>query len=133
MWPMPAVRLKTKLVIAITLMVVAIVATLATLYISEVVHQRVQEASDVSHNVGLQLLSVARGAFQVDLSNSKIDLNDPKQVETAWQEMLQTDWVVNSLLESALGDSRLIYDAAITDANGLAVLHTNQAFVGKPV
>ena len=40
---MPALSLKTKLVFAITAMVVAIVATLSTLYISEVVHQRVQE------------------------------------------------------------------------------------------
>ena len=37
---MPALSLKTKLVFAITAMVVAIVATLATLYISEVVRQQ---------------------------------------------------------------------------------------------
>ena len=40
---MPALSLKTKLVFAITAMVVAIVATLSTLYISEVVHQRIHE------------------------------------------------------------------------------------------
>ena len=40
---MPALSLKTKLVFAITAMVVAIVATLSTLYISEVVRQRIQE------------------------------------------------------------------------------------------
>ncbi len=130
---MPALRLKTKLVFAITLMVVAIVAVLATLYISEVVQQRLQEASDISHNIGLELISVARGAFQVDLTSSKIDLNDPKQVEQAWQEVLQTDWVVNALLESALGDSRLIYDAAITDTKGQTILHTSPSLLGRPV
>src|SRR5882724_6977299 len=130
---MPALRLKTKLVFAITLMVVAIVAVLATLYISEVVQQRLQEAADISHNAGLQLFAVARGAFQVDLSSSKIDPNNLKQVEAAWQEVLQTDWVVNALLESATGDSRLIYDAAITDTSGQTILHTNPALLGKPV
>ena len=65
---MPALRLKTKLVFAITAMVVVIVATLSALYISEVVRQRIQEAYDVSHNIGQQLYSVSKGAFSVDLS-----------------------------------------------------------------
>ncbi len=43
---MPALRLKTKLVFAITAMVVVIVATLCALYISEVVHQRIHEVYD---------------------------------------------------------------------------------------
>jgi PAS domain S-box-containing protein len=123
---MPALRLKTKLVFAITAMVVVIVAALAALYISEVVHQRIQEAADLSHNIALQLYSVSRGAFQVDLSGSKkVNLNDPAQIEQAWQEILQTDWVVNSLLESTTGYSKTIYDAAIVDPKGMAILHSS--------
>ena len=128
---MPALRLKTKLVFAITAMVVVIVATLSALYISEVVRQRIQEAADVSTNIGLQLYSVSKGAFQVDLTSTKVDPNDPLQVELAWQEVLQTDWVINALLESATGDSKLIYDAAIVDSKGVAVLHTNPILLGK--
>ncbi len=38
-WPaMPALRLKTKLVVAITAMVVVIVLTLAAVHISDMVH-----------------------------------------------------------------------------------------------
>jgi signal transduction histidine kinase len=128
---MPTLRLKTKLVFAITGMVVAIVATLSTLYITEFVHQRIQEAYEVSHNIGLQLYSVSKGAFAVDLSSTKLDPNDPAQVELAWQEILQTDWEINALLDSVSGDTRLIYDAAIVDARGKAVLHTNALLLGK--
>jgi len=130
---MPALSLKTKLVFAITAMVVAIVAALSTLYITELVRQRIQAAADVSHNISLELLSVSHGAFQADLSSSKIDVNDPQQLEEAWQEMLQTDWVVNALLDSVSGDSRLIYDAAIVDTKGVAILHTNSSLLGKVV
>ena len=130
---MPALRLKTKLVFAITAMVVAIVATLSALYISEVVRQRIQEAADVSHNIGLQLYSVSKGAFQTDLGSTKVDPNDPLQVELAWQEILQTDSVINALLESAYGDSKLIYDATIVDAKGVAILHTSPLLLGKLV
>jgi PAS domain S-box-containing protein len=130
---MPALRLKTKLVFAITAMVVVIVAALAALYVAEVVRQRIQEAADVSHNIGRQLYSVSRGAFTVDLRSYKVDLNDPVKVEQVWEDVLQTDWVVNALLDSVSGDSKLIYDAAIVDTKGVAILHTNSGLPGHVV
>src|SRR5579864_7091773 len=117
---MPTLRLKTKLVIAITGMVVAIVATLSTLYISEVVHQRIQEVYAVADVTKLHIFAVSRPALAVDLSSSKIDLNDPKQLEGAVQDLLQYDSSMSALLESATGDSPNILDACIVDAKGLA-------------
>ena len=130
---MPALRLKTKLVFAITAMVVAIVATLAGLYISEVVKQRIQETYDVAILVGNQIFAVARPSLEVDLTSTRIDLNDPKQVDDKVQYELQTDLSVNSLLDSVLGFSPAIQDASISSATGQALLHTNPAFVGQPV
>jgi PAS domain S-box-containing protein len=124
---MPALRLKTKLVFAITAMVVAIVATLSTLYISEVVHQRIHEVYQVADVIKLHVFAVSKPALGVDLSSSKVDLNDPKQVEAAVQELLQYDTGIAALLESVTGDSPNILDACIVDANGLALLHTNPA------
>lgn len=124
---MPALSLKTKLVFAITAMVVAIVATLATLYISEVVHQRVQEVSSIADVIKLHIFAVAKPALGVDLSSTKIDLNDPEKVEAAMQDLLQSDPVIASLLESVTGDSPNILDASIVDSKGLALLHTNSA------
>jgi hypothetical protein len=40
----------------------------------------------------------------VDLSSSKIDLNDPKQVEAAVQELLQYDTGITAL--AGIGDRR---------------------------
>jgi len=124
---MPALRLKTKLVLAITAMVVAIVATLSTLYISEVVHQRIQEVSSIADVIKLHMFAVARPALTVDLSATKVDMNDPQKVEAAMEDLLQSDTVVTSLLESVTGDSPNILDACIVDTNGLALLHTTAA------
>src|ERR1041385_943731 len=121
---MPALSLKTKLVFAITGMVVAIVATLATLYISEVVRQRVQEVASIADVIKFHIFAVAKPALGVDLSSTKIDLNNPEQVEVAMQDLLQTDPVITSLLESVTGDSQNILDASIVDSKGLALLHT---------
>ncbi|HEY1940412.1 MAG TPA: ATP-binding protein [Candidatus Angelobacter sp.] len=130
---MPALRLKTKLVIAITAMVVAIVATLSTLYISEVVHQRIQEVYSIADLIKLHVFAVSKPVLGVDLSSSKVDINDPKQVEAAVQELLQDDTSITSLLESVTGDSPNILDACIVSADGLALLHTNPALQGTVV
>ena len=129
---MPALRLKTKLVVAITGMVVAIVATLATLYISEVVHQRVQEVYSVASVLGDQIFAIAKPVYDVDLSNQRIDLNDPKQVEESIQELLQTDTSIGSLLDAVSSEPNIL-DASIVDADGLALLHTNPALQGTIV
>ena len=130
---MPALSLKTKMVLSITAMVVAIVATLATLYISEVVHQRIHEVYQVAEVIKLHVFAVSKPAMGVDLSSSKVDLNDPRQVEEAVQELLQGDTGIAALLESVTGDSPNILDVSIVDANGLALLHTNPALQGTIV
>jgi PAS domain S-box-containing protein len=130
---MPALRLKTKLVFAITAMVVAIVATLAGLYISEVVKQRIQETYDVADMVANQIFAVARPSLEVDLTSTRIDLNDPRQVDAKVQYELQTDLSLNSLLDSVLAFSPALQDASISNASGQALLHTNPALVDQPV
>jgi PAS domain S-box-containing protein len=124
---MPALSLKTKLVLSITAMVVAIVATLSTLYISEVVHQRIQEVASMADVIKLHMFAVARPALTVDLSATKVDMNDPQKVEATMEDLLQSDTVVTSLLESVTGDSQNILDACIVDASGMALLHTTAA------
>src|SRR6516162_4679125 len=109
---MPALRLKTKLVIAITGMVAAIVATIAGFHVAEVVRQRIGEAYNTSQLTAHQIFSVARGALEADLSSTKIDLNDPAQVAAQTEDLLQTDYELNSLLDSAVGNSPDIYDVA---------------------
>ncbi|HLJ87043.1 MAG TPA: ATP-binding protein [Candidatus Angelobacter sp.] len=128
---MPFLHLRTKLVLAITAMVVAIVVTLLGLYISEVVDQRIQEASQDADFVAHEIFSIAREALEVDLTDTKVNMDDPKQVEAAVEEALQRDSGVYSLLESVVGYSPSVYDAAITNTDGRALLHTNEALVGK--
>ena len=46
---------------------------------------------------------------------------------------LGTDRDLNNFLESVVGTWPIIYDAAIVDSDGKAILHTNPDLVGKPV
>jgi PAS domain S-box-containing protein len=54
-------------------------------------------------------------------------------MRTAIADVLQSDTNLNDMLESVVGNSPIIYDAAIIDPNGRAILDTNPALNGKPV
>lgn len=125
---MRPLRLKTKLVIAITGMVVAIVATLSTLYLSKVVHLRMQQTFDDGKFIAHQIYYVARDPLETVLSDPKLDLSNAKEVESAMEEVLRTDSGVTSLLTSIVRQSPTIQDAAITDPQGRAMVHTSPPF-----
>src|SRR5437588_5280503 len=96
-------RLKTKLVLAITIMVVALVTTLSSIYISQLIKQRIDEAYQNGEFVASEVFQSTREALETDLANEKLDLNDPKVLQAATEESLQTDAGLNSLLQSIVG------------------------------
>src|SRR5512142_454874 len=126
-------KLKTKLVIAISAIVVALMAALSYIYVSQMLRQRVTEAYQSSDFTAHQMYHGAREALEIDLSNARVDPDDPQAVEAAIEDSLQTDPGLNSLLQSIVGYSPTIYDAAIADASGRVLLHTEPVAQGKTV
>lgn len=130
---MPTLRLRIKLVIAITFMVLVIVATLSFLYFAEVVQVRMQEQLTDGKYIAREILNEARVPLEMDFSSTRVDLNDPKQVEDALEDALQTDAGLSALMESVVGYSPTTYDAAIIDTQGKALMHTNTSLLGTTV
>lgn len=128
---MPRLRLKTKLVLAITAMVMVIVATLSYVYVSQLVRQRIQQSFESADFVAHQVLTSARQALEIDLSSTNIDLNDPNQVRGAAEEILQADPGLNSLLQSIIGYSPTIYDVSLVGRDGNALVHSDATLLGK--
>ena len=121
---MGRIRLKTKLVLAISGMVVVLVVFFSYLYVSHLVRQSTTEAYDSAAFVAKQIRESAREASQIDLSSTFANTNDPQQV-AAVDEALQTDPGLSTLLQSIVGYSPTISDAAIADVNGRAIVHTD--------
>src|SRR5205823_9832344 len=120
-------RLKTKLVLAISTMVVALVATLSSIYITQIVRQRITADQNVGVFVSQEITQAAEDALQVDLSNEP----NPAAAHDVIIETLQTDPGLNSLLQSVVGYSPIIYDAEIVDSDGRVLLSTNANDIGK--
>jgi PAS domain S-box-containing protein len=130
---MPRHRLKTKLVLAITLMVLILVGVFAYLYVYQLVNTRINEAYLDGDFVSHQIFNAARQAMEVDLSSTRVNPDDPMEVRHAVQETLETNPGINSLLQSIVGYSPIIYDAAVVDNGGEALLHTDADMQGKPM
>ncbi len=128
---MGRIRLKTKLVLAISGMVFALVAMFSYLYVSHLVRQRTAEAYDGAAFVAKQIRESAREASQIDLSSTFAETGNPKQVQAVLDEALQSDPGLAILLQSIVGYSQTIYDAAIADVHDRAIVHTDPTAIGS--
>src|SRR5436305_8583507 len=127
------IRLKTKLVFAITAMMVALVSAFAFFYLSQLIQHRLADADDGAHFVANQVFNATRQALEIDLTSTKVDTSDPAALNAAIVDSLQTDPGLNSLLQSIVGYSPTIYDVALVGLDGRAMMHTDPQFFGKVV
>ena len=125
-------RRKTIIVLAITLMVTVMVTAFSYLYLSQILRLRIVNASDTANSLTHQLAYAANNAVP-DFGSTNIDTRDPVALKRALTEYVQTDVDLNNLLQSVPGDWRYIYDVAIVDVNGKALLHTNASLLGKVI
>jgi PAS domain S-box-containing protein len=130
---MPRFRLKTKLVLGISGMVFTLVVGLSWVYVTQLVRQRIAQSYEGADFVSHQILHGVRQALEIDLTSSKVDTSDPQKLHDTIEEILQTDPGLNSLLQSIIGYSPTIYDAAIVDTSGMAMVHTDAAALGRPM
>ena len=123
---------KFIIVLVITTLFTALVVGFSWIYLSQLLRQRLLWADETASQLTNQLEYAASKAVP-DLTSTKVDTNNPKAMRAAITGYLQTDTNLNDMLESVVGNSRIIYDAAIIDPNGDAILDTNPALNGRPV
>jgi PAS domain S-box-containing protein len=125
-------RRKNIIVLTITLMVTVMVAAFSYLYISVMLRQGIANAQETATHLTQQLAYTAANDVP-DFSSTRIDTSNPVAVRRALMDYLQTDLDLNNILQSVSGNWPSIYDAAIIDSDGKALLHTTADQVGKVV
>ncbi|HLH08669.1 MAG TPA: ATP-binding protein [Terriglobales bacterium] len=127
----PKFQLKTKLVLAISGMVLALVSVLSYVYVAQVLRQGMTEAYQdgdfIAHQVYLFASSALREPSQAAQLLPPV-IDDPDRLIV---ESLQSDPGLKSLLQSVVGYSPTIYDVSIVDLHGVAVVHSDPDFQGK--
>src|ERR1700685_1858938 len=121
---------KFIIVLVITTLFTALVVGFSWFYLSQLLRQRLLWADETASQLTNQLEYSASKAVP-DLTSTRVNTQNRKAMRTSITEYLQTDPSLNDTLESVVGNSRIIYDSAVVDPYGAAILDTNPAFNGK--
>ena len=108
-------------------MVMALVATLSSIYVSHIVSQRIQDDFVFYDFVSNGILQATENALQVDTSNAR----NPEQERRQILDTLQGDPGLNSQLSSAIGYSLIVFDAAVVDTDERVLISTDSTQVGQ--
>jgi len=123
---------KFIIVFVITTLFTALVVGFSWVYLSQLLRQRLLWADETASQLTNQLEYAASKAVP-DLTSTRVDTNNPKALRAAITNYLHADTNLNDMLEAVVGNYRIVYDAAIIDPSGVAILDTNPALNGKPV
>ena len=123
---------KAIIVFVITTLITALVFGFSWIYLAQLLRQRMFEVDETASMLTRQLQYVASKAVP-DLSSTRVDVTNPAALRRAIAEYLQTDANLNDILESVIENSQIVYDAAIVDPTGIAILDTNPTLNGKPI
>lgn len=123
-------RRRTQIVLGITFMVALLVIGFSYIHISSILHQQITTAHQDASYLATQLAYLANDAAP-DLTSTKVNTNNPEAVRRAITYYLSTDKDLNAMLDSVVGNWPFVYDAAIVDTTGKAILHSNPELIGK--
>lgn len=124
-------RLKTKLVAAITGLVFMVVTLLSWLYLSQLIKQHNRQAYAATDVIAHQLVFATRQAIENGLRDTRINKNDPTAVQAAVALVLRNDAGLNALLNAVITYSPTVFDISIADPNGRALVSTDPNQQGK--
>ena len=125
-------RLKTKLVLAITTLVLLISGLLSFVYVSQLLHAAVQQTYDTNRMVAEQVRYALQDALEVGLKDRKVDPNQPQQLRDLAREAVHNNPSLQAVVTSVNRYSLTVYDINIAGTDGLTLLSTNPDNEDKP-
>lgn len=118
-------RLKTKLVLAITALVLLISGLLSLVYVSQLIHTAVKQSYDNDQMVAEQVRMAVENALKTGLGDRTVDPDHPEQLHDLAVDAIRNSQLLGSVIESVNRYSMTVYDVNIADASGQTILSTN--------
>ena len=120
-------RLKTKLVLAITGLVFLVVCTLSWIFLGQLLRQRMTQAFTANDMVAHQIAAATKRALANNIRGQKVDASDPKAIRAAVASVLRSDANLTTLMNSAISYSPTVFDVSIADSEGRGLVSTDPA------
>jgi hypothetical protein len=126
-------RRKIQIVLANGLLVAALVCSGSYIYVSQTLHLRVTTAHENATYLNSQIAYLAANTIPYRTITREKDAPNLAKARQSIAYHLATNLDLNTMLESVVSNWPMIYDAAVVDADGKAILHTNPNLIGKVV
>ena len=126
-------RLKTKLVLAITTLVFLISGMLSLVYVSQLLHSAVQQSYDANQMVAKEIRLALQNALETGLKDQTVDPNNPAQLRNLEAEAVRKNEALKVVIDSVNRYSLTIYDINIGDRQSSTLLSTNPDNEDKPM
>ena len=118
-------RLKTKLVLAITTLVFLVAGMLSLVYVSELLHAAVQQTYDTDRTGAAQIWSALDNALRTGLKDRRVDPNDPAQLRELEAEAVRGSDALRAAINALNSSSLTVYDINIGDGQGGTLLSSD--------
>lgn len=126
-------RLKTKLVLAITALVFIISAAESLIYASQMLNAAVKQSFDTNLMVAQQIRFALQHALYNGLSDQTVNPNDPGQLRALMIKAVHSSDELQSVVHSVNLYSLTVYDINIGDSHSITLLSTSQENEDKPL
>ncbi|PYV41179.1 MAG: hypothetical protein DMG06_17955 [Acidobacteria bacterium] len=124
-------RLKTRLTLAITLLVLVALTVVFFFNILNVTQELIRETNEKGDLIAKQIYKQVEQALLAPETKALPPTNNPEAFSRFIQEILSADPGLNTLLQSTSGYSPTILYLAVTDPANVALAHTDASQVGK--
>jgi signal transduction histidine kinase len=118
-------RLKLKLVLAITALVFLITGVVSLVYASQMLHSAVAQSYDTNHMVAEQIRFALQNALETGLRDQTVNPNDPAQLRALMTSAVRDNAELQAVVQSVNRYSLTVYDVNIGDSHSLTLLSTN--------
>jgi PAS domain S-box-containing protein len=126
-------RLKTKLVLAITALVFLIAGILSLVYVSQLIHGAVQQSYDTSRMGAEQIWLALEHTLETGLRDRTVNPNEPDELRILVGETVRTSDTLQAVVDSVNRYSLTVYDINISDSHSEILLSSNPDNEGRPL
>ena len=126
-------RLKTKLVLAITALVLLISGLLSLVYVSQMLHASVEQSYETNRMVANQVNCAVKDALETGLKDRKFDPSKPYELRELAAEAIRGSEPLQVVIDSVNLYSVTVYDINIADTTNRIVLSTDPENQDKPL
>jgi signal transduction histidine kinase len=130
-------RLKTKLVLAITALVLMISGVLSIVYVSQLLHASIQQSWETNHMIADQVKLALQQALQAGLDGVTVDPNNPEELRSVTSAAVRSSEPLQAAMLAANRYSLTVFDVVVVDAQGKTVVSTEpetqeKLFLARP-